>query len=80
MRSEKELIAAIEELQRMGDAACLNGHRPDAQALLDEWMELPGFDDLIRVVPRCRWWPKSCRSATPSSTRKPQPVGDQPVS
>ena len=51
MRTESEVIAAIEELQRMGDAACLNGHRPDAQALFDEWMELPSeVAGRIRVV------------------------------
>ena len=51
MRSEMEVLAAIEELQRMGDAACLNGHRPDAQALLQEWMDLPLDDDDEEELP-----------------------------
>ena len=33
-------------LQQLGDAACLNGHRPDAQKLLNEWLDLPIDDDV----------------------------------
>ena len=52
MRTEKEIVAAIEELQQMGMAACLTDEiRPNAQALLDEWMELPSeVAGRIRVV------------------------------
>ena len=46
MRTEQEIVAAIEELRKLGAGACLNGHRPDAQVLLDEWLELP-MDDAI---------------------------------
>ena len=45
MRTEKEIVAAIEELQKLGDPACLNGHRPGAQELLNEWINLPTDDD-----------------------------------
>ena len=52
-RTEQQIVADIQSLQLMGDAACLTDEiRPKAQALLDEWLNLPDFGDRIRVVPQ----------------------------